>query len=293
MDLLYRVDTVSGERFALRISKPAWRSYLELQSELDWLSALARDIDIGTHEPLANRGGELISTVNVDGVPEPRHCVLFTWVPGVELAERLTGENVEKMGVLSARLHEHAATFMPKGPFTARNLDRLFPRGEECVLFAPTFQYLFDPDQREIFERAMDRAQSELDRFYANPEGRRVIHGDLHHENVKVFGGKLRPIDFEDVIWGYAIQDIGLTLYDFRYFTDPEAHDYANLCEAFQRGYTSRLPWPKEYSGQIDTLQVARRIWVANWVLQNEDAQHHATFVDRLATSLGEILDRD
>lgn len=291
LNVLYRVDTASGERFALRISHPRWRSDLELHSELTWLTAFARDTDIGAHEPVPNRAGEFITTVTVQGVPEPRRCVLFTWVPGIELAGRLTEENVEKLGVLSASLHQHAAGFVPGGPFTDHKLDKLFPRDEECVLFASEFRHLSTPEQRTVFERAMERAQAELDRLYAGPEKPRVIHGDLHHENVKVSRGKLRPIDFEDVIWGYPIQDVALTFYDFRYYTDPEAHDYDALCEAFRRGYASRLPWPEEYPNQIDLLHVARRIWVANWVLQNEDGQHHAPYVDRLAESFRRFLD--
>lgn len=290
LNLLYRVDTIAGERYALRISNPTWRSLVELRSELEWLVALARDTDIGAHEPVPNRHGKHVTTVDIDGVPEPRRCVLFTWVPGVELAECLTADNVEKLGVLSAGLHEHAKGFTPGEAFTSRKLDRLFPRDEVCVLFAREHQHLFSPDQRVTFKQAMERAQSELDRLYADPDGLRVIHGDLHHENVKVSRGRLRPIDFEDVIWGYPIQDIALTFYDFRFYTDPETHDYAALCGAFQCGYTSNLPWPQEYPDQIDTLHVARRIWVANWVLQNADAQHHQPFIDRLAESFERFL---
>ncbi len=292
LNVLYRVDTASGDRYALRISNPTWRSDVELCSELEWLDALARETDIGAHRPVPNRDGELVSTLHIEGVPEPRHCVLFTWVPGVELAARLTDENVEKMGVLSARLHEHAATFEPQEPFTTRKLDSLFPRDEECVLFAPAHEHVLTGEQRAIFEQAMKRAQSELDCLYTSPDGPHIIHGDLHHENIKVFRGELRPIDFEDVIWAYPIQDIALTFYDFRFYTDPKVHDYATLCEAFKCGYTRRLPWPQAYAAQIDVLHVARRIWVANWVLQNEDAQYHAPFMQRLAGSFKRVLGR-
>jgi Ser/Thr protein kinase RdoA (MazF antagonist) len=281
LNVLYRVVTTDGRRYALRISHPTWRDDVELRSELTWLAALARETDIGAHEPLPNRDSELITTVAVDGVPEPRRAVLFTWAPGVQLAERLMDEYVEQMGVLSAKLHEHGATFSPPAGFTTRRLDRLFPRGETNVIFSPEFAHLFSPAQRATFEQGVGVAQAELDRLYANPEPPRVVHGDLHHENVLVHRGRLQPVDFEDIINAYPIQDIALTFYDFRYYTDPARYDYARLCAAFQRGYTTRLPWPQEYENQINILHLVRRVWIANWVLQREPAVHHAAFIER------------
>ncbi len=281
LNILYRVETSSGERFALRISHPTWRDDAELRSELVWLLALASDTDVCAHQPLPNRRGELITTVAVNGVPEPRRAVLFSWVPGIRLADRMSNENVERMGILSAKLHEHARAFVPPDEFTTRRLDRLFPRDEDVVLFSPQHACVFSTRQRTVFEQAIERAKTELDRLYRSSEQPRVIHGDLHHENVLVHRGNLQPVDFEDVINAYPIQDIALTFYDFRYFTDPARHDYAALSAAFQRGYTTRLPWPQEYDDQIDILHLARRLWVANWVLTHGDQKHHNPFIER------------
>jgi Ser/Thr protein kinase RdoA (MazF antagonist) len=62
-------------------------------------------------------------------------------------------------------------------------------------------------------------------------------------ENVKVYRGRLRPLDFYEVIWGYPVQDISLTLYDLwrlREFTDSRPHVYAPLRDAFVQGYATR-----------------------------------------------------
>lgn len=280
LNFLYRIDTTDGERYALRISHWDWRDDVELWSELTWLTALANETDIGVHRPLPNRSGDLITTVAVDGFPERQRVVLFTWTPGVQLAERLTDENVEQMGVLSARLHEHGAAFTPPPGFTTRRLNRLFPRGETNVIFDTQFTHLFTPERSEVFEAGIERGQAELDRLYASPSPPQVVHGDLHHENVLVHRGKLQPVDFEDIINAYPIQDIGLTFYDFRYHTDPTQHDYAALCAAFQRGYTTRLAWPQEYANQIDILHLVRRVWIVNWVLRRQPAEVHLAFIE-------------
>jgi Ser/Thr protein kinase RdoA (MazF antagonist) len=145
--------------------------------------------------------------------------------------------------------------------------------------------------QLASFWSAWQCAEAELARLYPNPDELRVIHGDLHHENIKVHNGKLRPIDFEDIIWAYLIQDIALTFYDFRYYTDPSVHSYDDLCATFQRGYEQVSAWPQEFPTQIDTLHVARQLWVANWVLINEDPIHHQPFINRLADRFQRFLD--
>ncbi|HEX5166371.1 MAG TPA: phosphotransferase [Thermomicrobiales bacterium] len=291
LNVLYRVETTSGERYALRISHPTWRDTVELRSEVAWLDALARETDIGAHRPLQNRDGALITTVAVEGVPEPRRAVLFTWAPGVQLAERLTDENVEQMGVLSARLHQHGAAWVPPEGFTRRRLNRLFPRDEAVEIFSPRFAHLFSPERRAVFEQGIERAQAELDRLYGSADPPRVVHGDLHHENVLIHRGQLQPVDFEDIINAYPIQDIALTYYDFRYYTNPTTHDYATLCAAFQRGYTRQLPWPQEYENQINILHLARRIWITNWVLTRESPEHHAPFIEREAERFRALME--
>ncbi len=287
---LYRVDTVDGRRFALRISNPTWRSELELRSEVEWLLALDADTDVGAHVPLPNRSGEFITIVDRPDVPGLRRCVLFSWVPGVDLVRRLTKENVQAMGRLSAQLHAHGTIFKPTAPFTDRKLDKLFPRGERVVLDDPEYAHLFDGGQREVFDRARNLAEAELSRLYCGSGQPIVVHGDLHHENVKVDAGKLRPVDFEDIVWAFPVQDIALTFYDFRYFAPAGSPGYDELIAWFEQGYRQESDWPAERPEQIDILHVARQFWVTNWVFLNDDPIHHQPFVDRLTVRFRTVL---
>jgi Ser/Thr protein kinase RdoA (MazF antagonist) len=216
--------------------------------------------------------GAFVQEVDLPGLPEPSDCVLFRWVPGAELADRLTPPNVRRLGVLSAKLHEHAASFRPPAALPVRTLDRLTRGGEREVLFSHDQPLLLPPPRRAVFERVAERFRRTVDALYADPAGRRVIHADLHHENVKVHRGRLRPLDFYEVIWGYPVQDISLTFYDLRFWADCRPHGYAALRDAFELGYRSRLPWPETYPGQIDTLVAGRRLRQANWVIEHETA---------------------
>jgi Ser/Thr protein kinase RdoA (MazF antagonist) len=104
-----RVDADDGRRFALRSRPRSDRVFGDVPLELAWTAALRRDTDIEPPEPVPGLDGGLVQEVDPPGAPEPCDCVLFNWVPGTELARRLTPENVRRLGVLSARLPEPAA----------------------------------------------------------------------------------------------------------------------------------------------------------------------------------------
>jgi Ser/Thr protein kinase RdoA (MazF antagonist) len=265
-NFLYRVRTVAGNGrgalFVLRVCTPGWRTLNDIQSEATWLQALDRDTDIGAPVPVPARSGAFAIQATAEGVPGGRHCLLTSWLPGPLLATSLTEANLSEMGLLFARLHAHGASFVPPEGFTERRMDKEYARGEDDVLFA--CDEGFTPRTRDVLDRAWAAVDEAFARLYAGPAGPQVIHNDLHHENIKLHRGRLRPFDFEDTIWGYPVQDIAMALQDLMLDVAPEAYD--PLRAAFRQGYERCAPWPEQYAGQIDTFRVGRLFWVANYV---------------------------
>ena len=272
LNAIWRVKTRDGRVYALRVSHPTWRTETDLRSELAWLQALAAETEIGAPEPIATRRGALYLSIALDGIPDPRRCALFTWIPGPDLAGRLTPDRLRQLGALAADLHAHAARFQPPPGFTALQMDSLYARGEAEVLFAPQNAASFAPGGRRIFEETRDRVAATFTALYDDPRGRRVIHNDLNQDNVKLARERLRPLDFEDAILGYPVQDIAMTFADLLYYTNVGPDEYQALRAAFERGYRSRASWPAERPEQIDTLMAGRQLWRANYVAQFEPA---------------------
>jgi Ser/Thr protein kinase RdoA (MazF antagonist) len=289
---IFRVDTGDGQRYILRICLPeGGHTLAEIRSEMMWLAALRRDTDLGVPEPLATCEGTLVTTVEAPGVPEARHCVVFGWMPGPDLAEKLTTDNVRKLGELAAQLHQHASGFRPPEGFRLKTRDRIFPFGEPEVLFEDDHRPLYAPGGREVFGLAMRRVQAELDHLYADERGLHVIHNDLHQWNVKVFHGKIYALDFEDLMWGYPVQDIAVTLYYLQGYAA-----YPALREAFQQGYTLYRDWPEQRPKQIDLLIASRGLELANFVLQDPHPQWRQQapeFLKRTEARLRLLLDID
>jgi Ser/Thr protein kinase RdoA (MazF antagonist) len=289
---IFRVDTSSGAKYVLRVCLPeGGHSLDEIRSEMMWLAALRQDTDLGVPQPLATRDGELVTTVEMGGVLGPRHCVVFGWLPGPDLADRLTLANLSSLGALAARLHQHALSFIPPQDFKIRTADSVFPFGEPLVLFDEAYREHFPTERRALFQEAVGRVEDVLAKLYANRQGLRVLHYDLHQWNVKLFRGKLRPFDFEDLMWGYPVQDIAITFYYLQGYEQVLA-----FRESFKRGYIRYCDWPEQAPGQIDTLIAGRGLELANFVLQDPNPTWQGevpAFMERTEARLRAFLENE
>lgn len=264
-DGIFRVDTRTGEKWILRVTlSEGGHNYDQVAAEMDWLAALARDTDLNVPRPLSARNGALVVEAGAPGVPEPRLCTIFSWVRGTNLAQHMSTASISNLGKLMARLHAHALTYHPPEELTLLKFDRVFPFPEPVIFFEESFSALFSPERRAVYQQAIDWAQNAIDRLQAGGESMRILHGDLHQWNVRYDHGLLSPIDFEDLMLGWPVQDIATTLY---YFFDPDK--YASLRSAFQEGYTRCSPWPERYRGEIDAFIAARAVGLANFFLND------------------------
>ena len=270
---IFRLDTTGGEKVIMRVCRAdkGPEHLRQLRSEMMWLDALARDTDSRVPHPVKTRDGAFTTTVSVEGVPEPRHCVIFSWLPGTDLERQLTPVNVERFGALSARLHQHAATWTPPPDFAVYRHDTPFPFPEPIAYLDMQHRDVMPPARRTLFEGVVTRQADLINTWQANNIPMRVMHGDLHHWNVKVYRGQIAAFDFEEVMLGWPVQDIATTLYYFH-----GRRDYADLCAAFQRGYTQIAPWPEQSPGEIDLFIAGRGIVLSNGLLTEVDPEWRA-----------------
>jgi Ser/Thr protein kinase RdoA (MazF antagonist) len=268
MNGIFRTDTTDGKRFILRVTVPEGGHTLDhVAAEMDWLAALARDTDLSVPQPLPAKNGSLVVKATAVGVPEQRLCAIFSWVPGKNLADDMSAVNISRLGELMARLHIHALMFRPLPDLSLLHFDRVFPFPEPVVLFDESYAALFTPQRRVVYRKAVAWAQESIGRLKTSGEPMRILHGDLHQWNVRNAHGVLSPIDFEDLMMGWPVQDIATTLYYL------PAKTYPALRNAFQEGYTRHLPWPERYPGEIDSFIAARGLGLVNFVLNDSNLE--------------------
>jgi Ser/Thr protein kinase RdoA (MazF antagonist) len=261
---IFRAET-SGDPWILRVStREGGHTRSHIEAETAWLSALARETCIPVPRPLPARDGNFVTSASAPGVPEERLCCVFSWVPGVDLASRLTRENIRSQGRLLAQLHEHTKGFRISEKMDILVFDEVFYFPEPVVIFDECTAEMMTPGQRRKFQNWNERAEIAIKLLDQSGEPARVLHGDLHQWNIRVSRGTLSPIDFEDLILGWPVQDIAISLY---YYQDEK--DYPAKRNAFREGYCSVSSWPERQVGEIDTFLAARGLSLLNFVLQN------------------------
>jgi Ser/Thr protein kinase RdoA (MazF antagonist) len=260
---MFHLRTESGDRYVLRIYSDEETTLVENQAEMFWLQALKRDTGLKVSEPVPRRDGGMITTIKVPGVPVEKRCVLFKWVPGRALGNHLNPQNYWKLGQTIAGLHNHAESLrpLPLG-IKPKRWDKVFYYPDEPVIYnIQEYRHLFPPDRIDLLNRVIERATEVFEALFANPNEQIMIHGDIHYWNVHVYQGELYMIDFEDIMLGYPIQDLAITLYYGR-----DRKDYEALRTALQAGYASLRTWPESGNGQIETLMAARSVNFINYV---------------------------
>ena len=291
MNGIFRIDTRDGYKYILRVTMPEGGQNLDhVAAEMDWLTALAHDTDISVPSPLPARDGSLVVEAGASGVPEARLCEIFSWVEGKDIADDMSVVNISKLGELMAGLHTHALTYRPPTDLSLLRFDRVFPFPEPVVLFDEAFSPLFPAERRVIYEKTIAWAQASIDRLKASGEPMRIIHGDLHQWNVLNRRGVLSPIDFEDLMLGWPVQDIATTLYHF------DTKNFAELRAAFEEGYTRHSPWAERHAGEIDSFIAARGVGLANFVLNDPNPawrEQTGEFIEHVEKRLLVLMERN
>ena len=284
---LFRVNGHDGQKYALRISTPGEHTLRDNQIELKWLDILSKQTNLPVPTPIHNRAGELITQMTMDGVEGERRCTLFEWVPGKPLADYLSPKTYRQFGELMARMHQFSETFFANTAWPEHlrpmKWDRVFYYPDEPnVLFDENYRNFFSAARLDLIQQVIEKVEPILAGLYTAQETPMIIHGDLHMWNVHYHRGNLYLIDFEDVMWGYPIQDIAITL---GYGDDRE--DYLALRAAFREGYSSIRQWPGN-DATIAALDAARTVMFVNYVAHSmKKPEPH---IDRLCNALSRYL---
>src|SRR3954451_21980781 len=189
----FKVTDAAGNLYALRITRPGKSGVAETRSELQWLEALHRDTDLVVPDPVPTRAGELLTLASAPGVPEPRICALFRWVPGRFVQARLMPHHLEKVGRFMARLQDHAQGWKRPPGFTRPRIEVASIRGKAVPLVA----LVRPPEDVARVEAALDRIAITMEGLGRGPDAYGLIHCDLHEWNYLFDKGEMHLLDFD------------------------------------------------------------------------------------------------
>lgn len=261
---VFRVTTASAV-YALRVGAatqihPAGTAAVEAA----WQQRL-RQHGVYVPDVLANTDGEFATWVgNGRAATGQRVCLLFEWVAGRCLRTRLTERRAAALGRLAARLQDDAAEWSPPGGGQVLRADRVlyWQLPDQLAAAGAWFGY------GTLFSDAAARAQMAIDWLWQNPPHTpHLVHGDLTPQNVIVSPAHgLVPIDFQDCVQGFDVQDLSITVSALRRFPDGD-----RLTSAFRAGYSDVRPWPDISAALFDSLVAARALHQLNLTMNIVD----------------------
>jgi Ser/Thr protein kinase RdoA (MazF antagonist) len=261
---IFRVTTASAV-YALRVGSelpihPEGTSAVEAA----WHRRL-RQHGVCVPDVLANLDGEFATLVRQDRAGNrPRVCVLFEWVAGRSLRICMTEQRSAALGRLSARLQQDGATWSRSSAGNVLLADRVLYWRLPDQLAAAGSRFGFGT----LFVDALARAQVVVDSLWQSPPHQpHLVHGDLTPANVIMSPlNGLVPIDFQDVVRGFEVQDLSITVAALRRWPNGD-----RLVDAFRAGYGEHRAWPDVSPALFDSLIAARALHQMNLTLNIAD----------------------
>ncbi len=252
-------------QYLLRIHDPSAQGRDAIKLEMEWLTAIRRDLDLPVPQPVRAPDGNLLVTVSAPGTAEVRDCTVLHWLRGRNVSKRIQPRHFQAQGRIMAQLHNHASAWnMPSGltkrcydysGFFSNDAGAGLPNSEAWSLLSDECRLTFDEVARRVKRVMMDW------------DKRRDVYGLIHADcgvdvNVLFWRGEAHVIDFDDSGYGYYMYDLAVALEHC--WEDPA---YPRYLEALLKGYTEFRALPDEQLRQIDLFRSAFYVYMGLWTV--------------------------
>ena len=283
----FRADLPGGERFCLRVHRPAYQSPVTIESELTWLAALERDTDLPLPQPVPGANGRLLQTVTT-AAGESRNAVLFRFIAGTEPAihAELT-PLFATLGDYAARLHAHTLAW---------------PRPAGFVRQAWNAATILDPDGlwgdwrvapgvdgaiRPLLDRLDTELRTRLAAYGTSSERYGLIHADMRLGNLLVDGDTVSLIDFDDCGFCWFTYDFAAAI------SFHETHaSVPDLREAWLSAYQTRRPLSAADIASLDSMVMLRRMALLTFIGSHIETELAQTHLPGFAAGTAELAER-
>lgn len=270
--------THRGRAFALRVHRPGYRTGAELNSELQWMAALAEG-GLSVPAPVAQPDGTLIGRVGA------HHVSLLEWMDGRPIGAIGALHDIpdpqalcRELGRQMARLHDLSDAWQPLPGFTRPDWRRAGLLGDDPLWGRFWEHPHLDRDQRALLQNARAAADDALAGIETEAD-QGLIHADLLAENILIDKGRLSFIDFDDGACGF--RDFELATFLLKFIDAP---DYPQMRAALCEGYAVRRCVDPYH---LDLFLLLRGLTYPGWIMARLDEPGATARSERaLATAL-------
>ena len=275
----FRVDT-PDKRYVLRIHRPGYHTFAELESEHVWTAAL-RKAGLDVPVPARTRGGHVYVTLSFE--KDERHIDMLEWVDGELLGNiiqresgcfaghfRATGRiqresgcyagHFRATGRIAAAMHNQSCAWTLPSGFERQSFDIEGLMGDD-PFWGPFWDLpQMSKAQRDVIMSTRRTITEELMCLGYSPETFSLIHADLHPHNLVVSDHGLHVIDFDDCGFGWHHYELAVALYRYR-----ELDRYEDMLAAMVDGYRELRPLPDTAVTMLPVFYLARSLVHLGW----------------------------
>lgn len=258
----------ADKKLALRVHRLGYHSNQSLQSELEWMRALA-DRGIATPTVIPAQDGELFIQQALQGLAVEVQIDLFEWIEGEQLGSVEEGvtdidsvsSSYYSIGELAAKVHNQSSGWeLPTG-FTRHAWDENGLAGEQPLWGRFWEIKQATNEQRALLIKGRDHVFKALSELPKTSNDYGMIHADLVTENVMINDGMVKLIDFDDAGFGWHLFEIATALY----FILDEPY-YQNAYDALLKGYRKHRALSEHQLALLPLFFMARAFTYVGWV---------------------------
>jgi Ser/Thr protein kinase RdoA (MazF antagonist) len=262
----FRVDAANGKKYLLRVHRDGYHSEAAIMEELSWLKNISATTELSVPSPIYSKAGTLLESVVSPGIPSPRFCAMFEWVPGKFIFKSTREQDAFQLGKLIAELQATTKRIKVK--------HRRYWDAEGLLgLTSPKFGSVqnlsgISAGEQKIISQSRTEIYSYLRNFEKKfPERQSMIHADLHFGNFLVQKESLGAIDFDDCGFGFHGYDLAVPIRQMHFLcrNSPKKRFLA-LLAAIQNGYASTAHWDQHDMDALPYFFHARGIVMLGWL---------------------------
>ncbi len=265
----YQIRPAGRAPLVLRINRPGYHPRGHILTELEWVRALCRDTPVKTAAPIAGLDGEFIQHIWHPCVPEPRNCVLMSYLQGTEPDESNRHAAFALLGETTARLHLHSASWKPATAVSRHRWDFDAMLGPRPLWGKWQDGLGMTAAKKRQLSRLVTSLRPKIEAIGESRSRFGLIHADLRTANILVHQGEVAVIDFDDCGFSWFIYDLAAALSFLE--THPDVPAYI---DAWLSAYQKIRPLSRAEISAIDSFILLRRMLLVAWIGSHADTQH-------------------
>lgn len=286
-NMLYKLVDVNGTNYMLKVFDDVNSTLEDNWVEVFMIDACRDLASVPVPNVLAAKNGDEIISITSKYSEEAKRMIIYQWVDGHEFDEHETDEGFIALGNSMAVLHEATEKLSVPEHIKPKVFNKVYYfKDEKAVYKEDQYQKFLSPEYHEMMDKLVPFVDQELSKLYNKP-GVQLIHGDINPWNILVDQGNIQIIDFEDTSLGYPIQDLGITLFYYRF---DDNFDYEKVKKLLFEGYKQVRPLPDFTDFELEVIMMARRLNFMNYILLVSDDPKN--YIETNVKRIYKVLDK-